>query len=321
MAIGTGTLTTYATIGIREQLMDKIFNISPDETPFLSSLGKLKATNVKPEWQTDTLAAASDSSVLEGDLFAYTAPAATVRVNNYCQINRKTQVISGTDDVVNKAGRATETGYQLAKQAKILKTDMELAMIGVNQASVAGTASVIRKSGSMSSWLTSNVSRGAGGANGGFTAGLTVAATDGTQRAFAEAQIKSVMQSAFSNGGKPTMAFMAPGQKVAFSAFAGIAVNRIDNSPDKKSEGQLAIMGAADVYKSDFGNLTAMPDNFCRARDVYLVDKEYAATAYLRPLKTINPGIDGDAVRKVLLVEWSLIMKNQAAHGVIADLT
>ncbi len=322
MAIATGTFTTYATVGIREQLLDKIYNLSPEDTPGVQALGRSKAKNVKVEWQIDTLAAAADSSVLEGDDYSFATPAATTRVNNICQINRKTVVVSGTDQMVDAAGRADELGYQMEKRSKELKRDIELAVFGVNTASVAGNTTTIRKAGSMLSWLTSNVSRGASGANGGYNTGtgLTVAATDGTKRDFAEAQLKTVMQSAFTNGGKPTIALMAPGQKVNFSAFAGLAANRIDNAPAKKSEQQLAIMGAADVYKSDFGNLTAVADRFARARDVILLDPEYADIAYLRPFTPDKPAKTGDAEKRALLVEWTLIVKNEAAHGVIADL-
>jgi hypothetical protein len=323
MAIATGTFTTYATNGIREQLLDSIYNISPEDTPAMSAMGRATAKAVKVEWQIDTLAAAADSAVLEGDEYAFTTPAATTRVGNYCQINRKTVIVSGTDDAVDKAGRKSELAYQLEKRSKELKNDMELAIVGANTASVAGSTTVIRKAGSLESWLTSNVSRGSAGANGGYSTGtgLTVAATDGTQRAFAESQIKSVMQSAYSNGGKPRIAIMSPGQKVNFSAFAGIAVNRIDNEAARGSEKQMVIAGAADIYKSDFGNLVAVPDNFCRTRTVTLLDPEYAQIAYLRPFMTDKPAKTGDAEKRVLLTEWTLVVKNQAAMGVIADLT
>jgi hypothetical protein len=323
MAIATGTYTTYATKGIREQLLDSIYDISPEDTPAMSAMGRTTAKNTKVEWQVDTLAAAADSAVLEGDEYSFATPTATTRVGNYCQINRKTVIVSGTDDAVDKAGRASELAYQLEKRSKELKRDMELAIVGANTASVAGSTTVIRKTGSMSSWLTSNVSRGTDGANGGYNTGtgLTVAATDGTQRAFAEAQIKAVMQSAYANGGKPRIAVMSPFQKSAFSAFAGIAVNRVDNDPARGSEKQLTIMGAADVYKSDFGNLVAVPDNFCRSRTVTLLDPEYAQIAYLRPFLTDKPAKTGDAEKRALLVEWALIVKNEAAHAEIADLT
>jgi len=323
MAIATGTFTTYATVGIREHLMDSIYKISPEDTPFVSAVGRGKAKNTSPEWQTDALASSSDSAVLEGDEFAYSTPTATSRVKNICQINRKTLIISGTDEAVDRAGRKSEIGYQMEKKAAELKLDIERACVGVNQASVAGNSTTIRRSGSMSSWVTTNVSRGSGGANGGYNTGtgLTVAATDGTTRAFSEAQLKAVMQSAFTAGGKPSIAMMSPGQKVNFSAFAGNAVNRVDNSPAKGSTAQMAIMAAADVYKSDFGNLTAVPNRECRTRDVHLLDTRYAEIAYLRPFERQQPAKTGDAEKRALLVEWTLVVKNEAAHGVIADLS
>lgn len=323
MAIVTGTFTTYGSVGNRENLLDAIYDISPMDTPFLSSVGRASASAKKLEWQTDTLAAAADNAQLEGDDYTYATPAATSRVGNFCQIARKTVVISGTEEVINKAGRKSEIGYQMQKRAKEIKRDMEYTLVGMNQASVAGNTTTASRCGSLSAWLTSNVSRGSSGANGGYNSGtgLTVAATDGTQRAFSEAQLKAVMQSAYTNGGKPKLAIMSPGQKVNFSAFAGIAVNRVDNGPQKGSEQQLAILGAADVYKSDFGNLTAVPDIFCRTRDVYLVDPEYAKVAYLRPFKREAPAKTGDAEKRVLLTEFTLVVNNEAAHGVIADLT
>ncbi len=323
MAIATGTFTTYATVGIREQLMNSIYNISPEDTPFVTAVGRGKAKNIKVEWQTDALASSSDSAVLEGDEYSYSAPSATARVGNICQINRKTLVISGTDEAVDKAGRKSEIGYQMEKKAAELKLDIERACVGVNQASVAGNTTTIRRSGSLSSWLTTNASRGSGGANGGYNSGtgLTVAATDGTQRAFAESQLKTVMQAAFTAGGKPTIAMMSAGQKTNFSAFAGNAVNRVDNAPAKGSTEQMAIMAAADVYKSDFGNLTAVPNRECRTRDVFLLDPRYAEIDYLRPFERDKPAKTGDAEKRALLVEWTLVIKNEAAHGVIADLS
>ena len=212
MTIATGTYTTYATVGIREQLLDKIYRISPEDTPGMSMIGRQKATNVKLEWQTDTLAAAAANAQLEGDDYTFSTPSATTRVANYCQISNKKVIVSETDDTVLKAGRRSELGLQMEKRTAELKRDMEFTVFGSNTASVAGNATTARQLGSAESWYTSNVSRGASGANGGFSGGLTTAATDGTQRAFAEAQIKSVMQSAFQNGGKPKIALCPPGQ-------------------------------------------------------------------------------------------------------------
>ena len=161
--------------------------------------------------------------------------------------------------------------------------------------------------------------------HGGFSSGtgLTVAATDGDQRAFAETQIKAVMQSAFQNGGKPTIALCPPSQKVNFSAFAGIAVNRIDNAPAKSSESQLAIIGAADVYKSDFGNLTVIPNPqmVSRTRSVHIITPKMMSLAFLRPFERQKLAKTGDAEKRAIVVEYALVVNNEAAHGVVADLS
>lgn len=325
MTIATGTYTSYATVGIREQLLDKIYRISPEDTPGMSMIGRTKATNVKIEWQTDTLAAAAANAQLEGDDYTFSTPSATSRVANFCQISNKRVVVSETDDVVLKAGRRSELGLQMEKRTAELKRDMEFVLFGANTASVAGNTTTARLTGSAESWYTSNVSRGASGANGGFSSGtgLTVAATDGTQRAFAETQIKAVMQSAFQNGGKPTIALCPPGQKVNFSAFAGIAVNRIDNAPAKSSESQLAIIGAADVYKSDFGNLTVIPNPqmVSRTRSVHVITPKMMSLAFLRPFERQKLAKTGDAEKRAIVVEYALVVNNEAAHGVVADLT
>ena len=323
MTIATGTYTTYATVGIREQLLDKIYRISPEDTPGMSMVGRQKATNVKLEWQTDTLAAAAANAQLEGDDYTFSTPSATTRVANYCQISNKKVIVSETDDTVLKAGRRSELGLQMEKRTAELKRDMEFTVFGSNTASVAGNATTARQLGSAESWYTSNVSRGASGANGGFSGGLTTAATDGTQRAFAEAQIKSVMQSAFENGGKPKIALCPPGQKVNFSGFSGIALNRVDNAPAKSSESQLAIIGAADVYKSDFGNLTVIPNPqmVSRTRTVHIIDPKMMSIGFLRPFERQKLAKTGDAEKRAIVVEYTLVVNNEAAHGVVADLS
>lgn len=323
MTIATGTYTTYATVGIREQLLDKIYRISPEDTPGMSMIGRQKATNVKLEWQTDTLAAAAANAQLEGDDYTFSTPSATTRVANYCQISNKKVIVSETDDTVLKAGRRSELGLQMEKRTAELKRDMEFTVFGSNTASVAGNATTARQLGSAESWYTSNVSRGASGANGGFSGGLTTAATDGTQRAFAEAQIKSVMQSAFENGGKPKIALCPPGQKVNFSGFSGIALNRVDNAPAKSSESQLAIIGAADVYKSDFGNLTVIPNPqmVSRTRTVHIIDPKMMSIGFLRPFERQKLAKTGDAEKRAIVVEYTLVVNNEAAHGVVADLS
>jgi hypothetical protein len=139
MAVPTNTVSAHNRVGIREDLEDVIYSISPTETPFMTNIAKGTADQVKHEWQKDSLAAAALNSQVEGDdVGTFDSRAATTRVQNYCQISRKTVVVSGTNSAVNSAGRNDELAYQLAKMGKELKRDMEKVLTN-NQAASAGT--------------------------------------------------------------------------------------------------------------------------------------------------------------------------------------
>ncbi len=168
MAQPTNTFDTYDSIGEREDLSDVIYNISPTDTPFLSSAGKTKSTAVLHEWQTDSLAAAvTNNAVIEGDEATLDAVTATTRLSNSCQILDKTVVITGTQEAVDKAGRASEIAYQIAKKAKELKRDIESSLTS-NNAEVTGSASAARVLGGLGSWVATNDVFGSGGFSADF---------------------------------------------------------------------------------------------------------------------------------------------------------
>ena len=317
MPIVAGTYTRFTATGVREDLSNVISNISPEETPFVSNVGKERAKNTFYEWQTDALAAASNANaVVEGDEAAFSTPTPTVRFGNYTQISRKTLIVSGTLEVVDKAGRKSEEAYQLAKYGAELKRDME-AMSLANQPAVAGNTTTPRRSAGVGVFLTSNVNRGAGGASGSLTNGVpATAATDGTQRAFTETILKDVLQKVWVSGGSLKMLMVGPFNKTVASGFAGIADIRYNAKGDKPS----TIIGAADVYVSDFGNVTIVPNRFQRERDAFVLDPEYAKIVYLRPMQKINLAKTGDADKSMLIAEWGIKVNNEAAHGIAADL-
>jgi hypothetical protein len=320
MAQVANTFSTYDSVGQREDLSDIIYNISPEETPFMSNIGKTKIKAKKHEWQTDALAAASNDAQIEGDEFAFDAASPTVRVGNFAQISRRTVVVSGTQEAVDTAGRKSEVAYQMAKRGKEMKRNMETALLD-NNASVAGDDTTARELGGLPSWLETNTNRGAAGADGGYSTGtgLTVAATDETaagQRTFTEAMLKSVIQSCFAEGANPTMLMVGPHNKGVFSSFSGIA----DLRRQAGGSGQATIIGAADTYISDFGTLAVVPNRFQRERDAFVLDTEYATLGELRAPKRKKVAETGDAYKEVILAEYTLIVKNEGAHGVIADL-
>jgi hypothetical protein len=322
MAYTTGAFKTTDAVGNREDLTDIIYNISPTETPFMSMIaGKGKAKNTYHEWQIDTLASAAINSVVEGNDAVHTTAGATTRVGNRTQISEKLVAVTGTQEAVDKAGRSSEYRYQLAKRGAEIKRDMEFGLTG-NYASSAGTSAVPRRLGSLEAWFTTNTQRDTGSvpADGGFSGGDVAAATDGTAgglRTITEAMLKTAMQQAWTAGGKPEYALCGPVNKVKISAFAGIATLYRDTGSQMK---QASIMGAADVYVSDFGQVKIVPSRFCRERTVTVLDPNYWEIGYLRPFKQEELAKTGDAKKGMLNVEYTLVSKNEAASAVIADL-
>lgn len=317
MAQPTNTFDAYDGVGTREDLSDIIYNISPTATPYLSMARRLKAQQILHEWQTDSLTAAAENSVIDGNDAVADAVTPTVRIGVYCQISDVTATVSGTQEVVNKAGRKSEMSYQMAKKAKELKRDMEF-ILTQEQASRVGTATLSRRTAGIEAWITSNDSRGASGVQGGWSSAGTVATvTDGTQRVFTESLLKNVIQLAWTSGGDPKDIITGPFNKGAFSAFAGIATQYREN----KGTNQATIVAGADVYVSNFGEHRIIPSRFSRDRSVLCLDMDYWGVAYLRPFNSFDLSKTGDNDKKQLLVEYANVSLQQAASGIVADLT
>ncbi len=318
MTAPTNTATTLVSKGNREDLEDVIYRVAAEETPFTQNIGTTKATAIKHEWQVEALASPDPTNAaLEGDdVASLDAPNLTVRVGNVCQIFTKKGGVSRTQEVVDKAGRDSELERQKVLKGIELRRDMEARFIG-NFASNDESGGTPRRSGGALAWLSTNVSRGAGGASGGFSAGQVAAATNGTQRAFTEALVKAVLNTAYANGGRPSQAYMGPTHKQQFSAFTGIASIRKDAPASKPA----VIIGAADVYVSDFGNITLIPHAYGLTRDCLLIDPEKMAVGALDGVRSKPLAASGDSEKFLLTAEKTLVCRNEKAHAVIADLT
>jgi len=313
------TYQTYTAIGMRQDLTDVIYDISPTDTPFMSSIGKTKATAVLHEWQTDSLSAASLSNfTVEGATASDGTMSPTTRVGNRLQIAQKTVKISGTLQSVDKAGRKSEKAYQLAKASAEIKRDMETSLLS-NQTATDGNSSTARKLGGLQAWLATNGDFGTSGVAG---ASGTTSRTDVTNRTFTETILKTVVKEVYASGGNPKVLMVNPAHKQLVSAFTGIAAQRFmapANTPT-------TIISAADVYLSDFGSISVVPNRFMTSTNscdetAFIVDPDMAAVAYLRPFQTNELAITGDNESTQLLAEYTLEVRNEAAHGIIADIT
>jgi hypothetical protein len=318
MAAPTNTVTSVTpNVGMREDLEGVIYRVAPEETPFTGAIGSAKCTNILHEWQTESLAAASATNAkLEGDdVSTLDAANLTTRVSNYCQILEKTGGVSRTQQKVDLAGRADELDRQKILKGKEIKRDFEIRAIG-NFASNAESGATARKFGGALAWLTSNVSRGAGGSSGGFSAGVVGAATNGTQRTPTEAIVKAALATGFGNGARPTLGFMGGVDKQTFSTFTGIADIRVDAKAGK----QATIIGAADVYTGDFSNITLVPHPYGLTRDMLFIDPEMWAVGTLDGISTVPLSKTGDSDRFMMTMEKTLVARNEKSSVVVADL-
>jgi len=306
------TFLSTAAIGNREDLTDIIYRISPTQTPVLNLASKTKATATTHEWQTQDLAAASGSNeAAEGADASDKTVTPTVRLTNRTQISTKAVYVSGTQmSGVNPAGRKDELGYQVSLASLELKRDMETALCQ-NDLSVGGAT---RRSRGLRGWVVDNVNRN-GGTLASYTAsgGLGSAYTPGTQRAFVESQVKDVLQQIFTAGGMPDTIMLPPAAKQTFSGFTGNAT-RMDKSEDSK------LYAAVDFYVSDFGTIEAVPNRFMATRDVFILQSDKLAVAYMRPFQTKELAATGDAEKRELIVEWTLECRAPKAHGAVYDI-
>lgn len=322
MAALANTFLTTAAKGNREQLSDVVSRITPEDTPIYSLITKGDVKGTHPEWETIALNAPGANVKTEGDEYAFAASTPAVRMGNYTQIMSKTGIISGSQEANDNAGNVEKRKYQKLMRGIEIRKDTEFSIVS-NVASVGGAT---RVSGGLPSWITSNVSRGATGANGGYSqgTGLTVAATDGTQRAFTKVLLDTTMQAAYQSGGNVRYASVSPYVKSVFVTF--MSDTNVASFRYQTDGGKNTIVSNADIYEGPFGKVTIMPNRVQAAsagvaRNVFLLDPEMISWDWYRGIQE-DKGIakTGDAEKFVILGEGCLKVDNEAAHGVIADL-
>ncbi len=312
------TYQTYQEIGIREDLSDIIYNISPTETPLLNNAGRGKATQTFFEWQTDALASAvSTNQQVEGDdITSFDALTPTVRLGNYTEIARKDFLISGSAEAAIKAGRKSEIAYQLAKKGKELKRDMETSLLA-NKGAAAGSSSTARSTGSLLAFLKTNIDKAGDGVAPVYTNIPTDHWTDGTQRTFTETILKNVIQQCWTQGANPKTVMVGALGKQAVSGFSGV----VELTRPQQDKSPTTIIGAANAYVSDFGTLTVVPNRFQRTSTAFALDWDFISVDYFRPFRQEPLAKTGDAMKWLLLAEYGLRIKNEKAEGVAVDLT
>lgn len=313
MASPTNTFSSYDAVGIKEDLQDVIYDISPEETPFYSACAKVKARNTFHEWQTDALRASAANAHVEGDVTTADVRAATSRLGNYTQIFKNAVIIPGTDEGLDKAGRAKEMAYQTLKIAKEQKLDIEKALFD-NNARVAGSSVAARELAGLPSWIVTNIDE-AGDATVATGDG-TDARADGTPAAFDQARFDGVMQSIWEAGGKPDTVYLTAFQMNKALAFVGNNNQRSNITAEAEK-----VVKHMSVYITPWGTVRFLPSREQRGRDVFVVQDDMFAVGVLRPTKNEALAKDGDYEKRQVITELTLVSKNEKASGAIYDCT
>ena len=316
MAQPTNTFDSYDAVGIKEDLSDVIYNVTPEETPFYSKSKKSKAANTFVEWQTDTLRASAANAHIEGDATTANARSATSRLGNYTQIFKNAVVVPDTDEGLNKAGRGREIAYQVMKTAKEQKLDIEKALFD-NNARVAGNGSTARELAGAPAWLITNTSFGANeGADP--TGDGTDARTDEvtTLLAFSQARFDSVMQSIWEEGGKPDTVYLS-----AFQMNVALGFTGNNNQRSTVQAGGERVIKSLAVYVTPWGTVEFMPSRENRSRDVFIMQDNMWEVAVLRPTKNVEMAKTGDNTTRQVVTELTLKCLNEKASGGIFDNT
>lgn len=337
MAIVTGTTWTHATANsltyasnIREDLEDVIWELDPMDTWALSNLDRVKATATFHEWLSDSLAAAAANLVREGDDGSFVTAAPATRLGNFQQISNKTFIVSDTLEVVDKAGRKTETGRLGTKLMKELKRDMEFALVR-NQASSLGADATARSTAGMESWIAgptastantaanvvASTTTAATATTPGFSGGTVAAPTDGTTTAALTIGVLNLaLQGAWEDGGNPAVILTSAQNKLVIDGFTGQATRFVDVAKGK----QASIVGAANVYVSSFGVHQVILSRYTRNNAVLCLDTDYWAVSFLRSPRVVDLAKTGDATKKLMVTEFGLVCRNPSASAKVVAL-
>lgn len=326
MAQVTGTTDSYRQAGLREDLFDVISNISPMERPFTANIKRIKANARTHEWLGDTLAAASSNKQIEGDDTTFTTAVTVTRFANTCQIMKKSFIVSGTLEAVDKAGRKSEVKYQLMKAGNELLRDLEWAALSPQVGSAGGSGTARQMAGA-EAWIPSTDNSGNGVRGGNADSSGSTAAysspgggvvTDGTNTTLSSTGLLTALGLAWDDGGEPDTIMTNRFQRNKIRGFGNLATNQIQLN---KGGEAAKLIDSVEVYVSDFGKHKLVMNRFMRQETVLCLEMEKWALATLRPMKTEQLAKTGDAEKHQVIMEATVVCRNPDANAKVSDCT
>jgi len=307
---------TYSSSRVREQLMDKIWNVSVSECPTLALVGKETVDGPFVEWLTDAFRAGASNKVEQGNTAAPTVRANQSRFSNRTQISEDVFAITGTQQGAEKAGGKDDVAYQETKSMMEVKKDVEFGFLQ-NTTAIAAASGTAPQSRGLLGFIATNTSIG-GGVGANPNALTNTAPVDGTQRTFTDTLLRDVLKLMFDNGapdmGDNLYALIPSAQRTAFDGFLA-GQTRFDKAEDK------TLTATLEVYIGPFGRVKAVNARHMRAREVFIINPSYVKLGTFRKMTATPLAKRGDADERMVNVEWTCIVNNERAHGAIRDLT
>jgi hypothetical protein len=323
MGVTANTVETYANTVLREDLQEAYVMISPTKTPFQQLCGRKTIDNTLWSWPLVSLASPAANRVIEGEAApGNDAGTLAKRLSNYTQISDKVVEVSRTSQVANAAAdNVQRMGKQVLIKMKELKRDMELMLLS-NVPAVPGSSGVARQTAGLPAFLRTNTVGGAGGAAptlSGTTEGYpNAAATLGTVSVFLEVTLNNMIEACYIQGGNPSVIMVNTGNKRRLSTvFTGNAT-RYKDAIDKR------LTAAIDIYDSDFGEFTVVPNIFqpvinTLSYGVYILDPDYLTLAFYDTMKQKPLAETGHSIRNLIWAEYGLQVDAEVAHAMIRD--
>lgn len=294
----TNTLKSYDQVGKKEDFEQVIYDITPTQTPFLSSIGSSTAEATLHQWMQDSLASVGSNILVEGaDAGAASTVTQVVKSAN-TQIFGKVVQVSGTAEAIGLHARTSDLANAIAKAGKELKRDIEHSFVGLGQSGTAGSGSAGRQLTSAANQISA-----------------TTTNTAGSNRAFSEALLLDVLEKCYNEGGEPNQVQVTPSHSLTVAGFAASSGRNRDFGNDSR------ITNVVDIYVSPFGEVSIIPNRFLQANTALVLDTEYWSRAVLRPMQTIQLSRTGDSDKRQMLTELTLVCKSDIASGKIDALT
>jgi hypothetical protein len=334
MAVISGTTSVHGVGtagGIREDLSDVIFDLFPEDTYCVSNFDREDAESTYTEWMAQELATPSNTNIrIEGDEASYASLTAPARYATYMQISSKDFLVSDTLEAVKKGGRKSEIARGAMVKMREFKRDME-TRITQNGISTLGGAGTGRSTAGIESWIgdaTADASAAshvvlstttASATTPAVTSGVAgTAPTDGsTTGALTAARLNYALEAAWADGGDPRVILTNTIGKAAIDTFTGVATRFVDVDGAK----QASIIGAANVYVSDFGKHQVILHRYMRSSVVLCLDPDYWAVRYLRKPQKRKLAKTGDAEKYQIIGEWGLVARNNKANSKVVAIS